>query len=148
MRHFSSCCIEFWLPKSIEEAQISLKMVPGGVPGGVPGEPGGIEKPKVERRGRQERRPLIRPPPFGSKSRQKRPQGAPQGAIWELFLSSFRGVFSRFLLTPLFIDFEKHSAPILGSFLVEKSSLGTPRRDKVDREKSLFYHWKTILFDF
>ena len=125
-----------------------MKMVPGGVPGEVPGEPGGIQNPELERRGRQERRRRIRSPPFGPKSRQKSAPGAPQGAIWESFLWSFRGVFLKFFLMPLFIDFETHSASILDPLLVQNSTLGTSGRDKVDREKSLFYFKKTILFDF
>ena len=123
-------------------------MVPGGVPGREPGEPGGTEKLKFEGRGRQERRPLIRSPPFGPKSRQKSSPGAPQGAIWESFLVSFRGVFLMFFLVPFFIDFGRHSGSILAPFPVKKSTLGTPGREKVDDEKSLFYLRKTILFDF
>ena len=123
-------------------------MVPGGFPGRGPGEPGGTEKQKMERRGHQERRPLVRSPPFRHQSRQKSSPGAPQGAIWESFLMSFRGVFSRFFLVPFFIDFGRHSGSILAPLLIKKWTQESRGRQQDDHEKSLFYLRKTILFDF
>ena len=58
-----------------------------------------------------------------------------------------RCVFEVFL-DASFIDLGDILDPFGFRFLVKKSTLGTPGRDKVDREKSLFYLGKTILFNF
>ena len=99
-------------------------MVPGVVLGEVPGEPGGTEELKLEGRGRQERRPLIRSPPFGPKSSKKAPPGPRTEPFGVIFVCAFEVCFFTFFLMSLFIDFETHSASILAPFLIKKSTLG------------------------
>ena len=124
-------------------------MVPGRVPGEVPGEPGGTEKLKFWRSGRQERRTLIRPPPFRPKSRQKRSPGPPQGAIWEPFFLFVRVcLFDLFFQLTFSLVFGCMWGPFWLRFCSKNRPRGPPGGTRLIMKKSLFYLWKTILFDF